>query len=545
MKLSRELLENLDHLKNIGYRTPRFDAAAVARRTLDAPDWLHFGAGNIFRAFLAGVLQESLDEGKSDRGVVAVEGYDYELVDAIFRAHGNLSLTAILNDDGSVTKTLTASICDALKADPGGAPEDWARLVEMFKSPGLRVVSFTITEKGYSLTDAGGGYMDAVAADFENGPEKPVSYMGKVASLLCSRWRGGAKPVAMASMDNCSSNGEKLEAAIRTFAEKWSEGGKVHPGFLEYIGDRSRVSFPWSMIDKITPSPAEKVRSMFEADGFTGMETVVTQKHTRAAAFVNAEKPQYLVLEDWFPAGRVLPEGGGVYYTDRERVSRTETMKVTACLNPLHTALAVMGCLLGYELISEEMADDDLRDMTRRLGRAENMPAAEAGVIDPEDFLEEVLTKRFPNPFMPDTPQRIASDTSQKMPIRFGETLKTYMRKGLDMERLEMIPLVQAAWLRYLLGIDDGGGPMEISPDPRAHDLRAALAGVVFGRPGDYHDILRPILSDEKLFGVNLYDTPLGLKVEELLNCMLAGPGAVRKTLRETVRRGAVIPAGS
>ena len=93
-----------------------------------------------------------------------------------------------------------------------------------------------------------------------------------------------------------------------------------------------------------------------------------------------------------------------------------------------------------------------------------------------------MLEKRLPNPFMPDTPQRIACDTSQKVPIRFGETIKSRMADGTA-DMLEGIPLAIAAWLRYLLAVDDDGKPMAVSPDPMLADLQAALSAVRFGDP--------------------------------------------------------------
>ena len=95
--------------------------------------------------------------------------------------------------------------------------------------------------------------LPSVAADLKNGPEKPESYIGKVASLLYTRYQNGALPIAMVSMDNCSHNGDKLHAAILAFAEGWVENGAADEAFLTYISTPERVSFPWSMIDKITP----------------------------------------------------------------------------------------------------------------------------------------------------------------------------------------------------------------------------------------------------------------------------------------------------
>jgi fructuronate reductase len=193
------------------------------------------------------------------------------------------------------------------------------------------------------------------------------------------------------------------------------------------------------------------------------MAVVVTARKSYIAPFVNAEMPQYLVVEDVFPNGRPALEEAGVYFTDRKTVNATERMKVSTCLNPLHTALAVFGCLLGYTRISDEMKDKDLKKLVELIGYGEGMPVvSDPKIIDPLAFIKEVIEVRFPNPFIPDTPQRIATDTSQKIPIRLGETIKAYIaRDDLDVKGLVGIPLVIAAWFRYLLGIDDEGKPFE------------------------------------------------------------------------------------
>jgi fructuronate reductase len=158
----------------------------------------------------------------------------------------------------------------------------------------------------------------------------------------------------------------------------------------------------------------------------------------------------------------------GVYLTDRETVERVEKMKVCTCLNPLHTALAVFGCLLGFKSIADEMKDACLKKLVEKIGYEEGLPVVvHPGILNPEDFIREVIEVRFPNPYIPDTPQRIASDTSQKIGIRFGETIKAYCsRKDLDVMALKYIPLAIAGWCRYLLGVDDSGSQMQLSPDP-------------------------------------------------------------------------------
>ena len=222
------------------------------------------------------------------------------------------------------------------------------------------------------------------------------------------------------------------------------------------------------MIDKITPRPAKMVEDVLTSAGVEDMVPIVTGKNTFIAPFVNAEKPQYLVVEDNFPNGRPPLEKAGVYMTDRDTVNNTEKMKVTTCLNPLHTALAVYGCLLGYDTIAAEMRDPELKALVERIGYNEGIPVVvDPRIINPMDFIHEVIDKRLPNPFIPDTPQRIATDTSQKVAIRFGETIKSYIaRPDLDVANLTYIPLAIAGWLRYLLGVDDQGEAMVCSSDP-------------------------------------------------------------------------------
>jgi fructuronate reductase len=290
------------------------------------------------------------------------------------------------------------------------------------------------------------------------------------------------------------------------------------------------------MIDKITPYPSQRVADELEKAGLSGMELKKSPRGSVSAAFVNTEEAEYLVIEDLFPNGRPPLEKAGVYFTTRETVDKVERMKVCTCLNPLHTALAIFGCLLGYTSIAAEMADSDLVRLVNRIAYDEGMPVVtDPGIIKPEAFVKEVLTVRFPNPNIPDTPQRIATDTSQKIPIRFGETIKAYIAAPLlDVNDLKLVPLVLAAWIRYILSIDDEGKPFEASPDPMLPVLRENLRGVEFGKPETAKDRLRPILANEKIFAVNLCKAGrLAEKIERYLEEMLAGKGAVRKTLQK------------
>ena len=169
-----------------------------------------------------------------------------------------------------------------------------------------------------------------------------------------------------------------------------------------------------------------------------------------------------------------------------------------------------------------------------KIGYSEGIPVVvDPKILSPMDFIHEVIDQRLPNPFMPDTPQRIATDTSQKVAIRFGETIKSYIaRPDLDPASLTYIPLAIAGWLRYLLAVDDKGEAMECSADPMLSTLQEQLAGVKLGQPDTASDeVLAPILSNTALFGVDLCQAGLAGKIGQMLREELAGPGAVRQTL--------------
>lgn len=508
-----------------GYELPKFDIQAVARKTHESPTWVHFGGGNIFRAFPAAILNDALNTGRYDRGVIVAETFDFEVIDKAYAPYQNLSLLVSLQSTGSIEKKVIASVTEALKADPQFA--DWQRLVEIFRAPSLQMISFTITEKGYTFNEA----------DLARGLS-PLFAMGKVCALLLERWKAGELPLTVQSMDNCSHNGDKVKTGVLTYAERWVQDGLVPEGFLSYLKDETKITFPWSMIDKITPRPHSLVKELLMKDGFEDNDYIETEKHTFTAPFVNAEEVQYLVIEDNYTNGRPPLELGGTLYTTRQTVDQVETMKVTTCLNPLHTAMALYGCMLDYTLISAEMGDADLRSFVQKLGYIEAMPVVtDPGVLNPYEFIGDVINKRLPNPFMPDAPQRIAMDTSQKLPIRFGETLRKYLKRGLDKKNLVLIPLTLAGYARYLKGLKDDLTPFQPSPDPLLEELQAIVAPLEIGKADQDWSPLKSLYSRKDIFGLDLYEAGLGEQIEGMVRELYAGPGAVRATLHKYVEK--------
>jgi len=506
---------------------PKYDVAAMRSQTKAKPTWIHFGAGNIFRIFLGGVAQDLLEANLMETGITCVETFDEEIIEKIYKPFDNLVLSIMLKADGTTDKRVLASLAEGLTADK-------TRLAEIFKNPSLQMASFTITEKGYALKDPNGNFFPWILEEVENGQAKASSAMGIATASLYERYLAGGYPIAVVSMDNCAHNGAILKNAITTLASAWQAKGFVEAGFVDYLNNEELVTFPWSMIDKITPRPAESIATELANLKIADMSPITTNKRTFIAPFVNAEVPQYLVIEDKFPNGRPAFEkvGAGVYLTDQATVNKVEQMKVTTCLNPLHTALAVYGCVLGYTLIADEMQDAQLKKLVWQIGPVEGMPVVtDPGILSPQEFVEEVINVRFPNPFMPDAPQRIATDTSQKVGIRFGETIKAYMAKDGDAKKLKAIPLAIAGWCRYLLAVDDNGQAFTLSDDPMLAELTALVAEIKVGDVSTYQGQLKSLLANSNIFGVDLYVAGIGDYIEELFVELIQGPGAVRATL--------------
>lgn len=533
MKLNEKELMNKSLWK--GYKLYNYDRESIRKNTEKRPQWVHFGAGNIFRIFPAGLCQKLLNEGLMDTGIVVGEGFDFEIIDNIYKPHDSLTTAVTLKADGSIEKEIIGSVVSANKVDPSS--EDYLVLASAIKNPTLQMISFTITEKGYALYAPDGTLFKGYEKDFSLPLKDASMFLCRLTALLYERYTESKAPIALVSMDNCSHNGEKLKNAMVTIAKSYQKKGEVSLDFVIWISDEKCVSFPWSMIDKITPRPDDSVKAMLEKDGYEDAEPIITSKHTYIASFVNAEEPQYLVIEDNFANGRPALEKAGVYFCDRETVNKVERMKVCTCLNPLHTALAVSGCLLGYNLIANEMKDPDLKKMVEILGYKEGLPVVtNPGIIDPKAFIDEVLGVRIPNPFMPDTPQRIATDTSQKLSIRIGETIKAYIASdNLDVNSLKVAPLVYALWLRYLLGVDDEGNTFTLSPDPMLTTVQPIVSSIKLGDKGPFESTLKSLLKNETIFGLDVTETPLYPVILDYFTRLVSAKGAVRKTIHEVV----------
>jgi fructuronate reductase len=398
-----------------GIQLPGYDIEETAALAKRAPRWVHFGAGNIFRLFLGGIADELLEKGLLDRGVNCIEVYDEEIADKIYGPYDNLALSVLLLPDGSRRMKALGSVAEAVKAS------DRARMLALFESASLQLISFTITEKGYATEDGGGALLPAVKADAENGPGNTVTAIGAVCAGLLRRYECGRLPVALVSMDNCAANGRLLKRAVGRIAEAWAARGYAEPGFSDYLNDETAVAFCCTMIDKITPRPGRELARDLEALGIENMQPVETAKRTYIAPFANGEKAQYLVIEDRFPNGRPpLEEAYGVYTGDFETVNKAERMKVTALLNPVHTATGPLGVVLGRERFADMLNGEPvMMKMAKTVAYTEGMPMApDPGILSPQAFADELFTDRFVNVYLCYTNLPLSTDASQALAVR-------------------------------------------------------------------------------------------------------------------------------
>ena len=228
LKLDKSVFSNKAAWEAAGIKFPAYDREAMIQKTIQNPRWLHFGTGNIFRAFIARLQGHLLDAGKTEAGIIAASAYDYEVFEKVYKPYDNLTISAGLRADGGIVLELIGSIAEAMRADEGRE-----RLKEIARAPTLQIVSFCITEKGYALTDMKGELFDHIKHDMENGPDRANHTMTLAAALLLERFRSAdGGPIALLSLDNCSRNGDRLKDSVLRVARAWVDEGFAEKGFV-------------------------------------------------------------------------------------------------------------------------------------------------------------------------------------------------------------------------------------------------------------------------------------------------------------------------
>ncbi|MBY6048975.1 mannitol dehydrogenase family protein [Vannielia litorea] len=330
---------------------------------------------------------------------------------------------------------------------------DRAEVLAALTSPATRIVSLTVTEKGYGLSRATGGVDEthpAIAHDLA-APEAPIGVAGLLVWALKARRTAGIPPFTVLCCDNLPENGLLLRSLLVDFARRTA------PEMANFIA--TEVAFPSTMVDRITP--AATTETLADAEALTG-------HHDEAA--VETEAFTQWVIEDNFPTGRPAWEAAGAMFV--EDVRPFEEMKLRM-LNGAHSMLAYSGFLAGHRHVSDVMQDAPLAALVRRhlAAAAATMPAL-PGV----DFAAyaEALCARFANPHLKHQTYQIAMDATEKLPQRILAPCVAALSAG---QPLAPFAFALAAWMRYALGQTEAGEAYALR-DPREDELRAAVSGV-------------------------------------------------------------------
>ena len=448
-----------------GVRRPSYDRSGLAASIV------HLGLGNFARAHLANYVEDALEAGDSRWGIIGVSLQRPDQRDRLAPQDG--LYTALEKDGSEIRPRIMGCLMRLLVA-----PEDPSAVVSALASEACRIVSLTVTEKGYCFT--GSGQLDfdhaVIKADLRD-PDRPRSVFGFLATALRARRKAGVAPFTVLCCDNLVENGKLLSSLLESFVRQQDVG------LADWIADR--VAFPSTMVDRIVPETTEAdIAAVSRAIGVTDL------------APVSHEPFRQWVIEDVFSEDirASFEKGGAELVSD---VSAYERMKLRM-LNGAHSSLAYLGCLAGHATIREAAADPILRRFVSDLWHNEIIPDVRppAGV-DPSRYADSVL-RRFDNPAILHKTSQVGSDGSLKLPVRLLGTIRERLQRGEPVPRLAH---VIAAWIHYLRGVDDRGGSFDVR-DPLKEVLQTALA-----RAGETADArVAAVLSFDRIFDPGLSD---------------------------------------
>jgi fructuronate reductase len=427
---------------------------------------VHLGIGAFHRAHQAAYTQEALAVRPGRWGICGVSLRSADTHDRL-AAQDHL-YTLIERDAETARATIIGAVRETLFA-----PADPAAVMDRLAAPSTRLVTLTVTEKGYCL-DRRTGALDADHPDIRHDlatAAAPRSAIGYLVRGLAQRRAGKGGPLTLLSCDNLPANGRALERAVSGFASL------VDPDLARWIADH--VAFPCSMVDRIVPAPTAETYRL--AASLTGVED---------QAAVACETFRQWVIEDRFAAGRPAWEAVGVELVGD--VAPYETMKIRL-LNGSHSTIAYLGYLAGYATVAEAMRDDGLIALIRRLMADEIAPtlAIPAGV-DSAAYGRRLL-ERFADPGLAHRTWQIAMDGSQKLPQRL---LGTIAERLADGRPIPCLALAVAAWMRYVAGRDEAGQPIDVV-DP----LAARLKSIAETAGGDAATLVDLYAGIEEIFG--------------------------------------------
>jgi mannitol 2-dehydrogenase len=464
---------------------------AYWRGRLPVPDYdrdlvtagvVHIGVGGFHRAHQAMYHDRlmnqgtALDWGICGVGVMAADRRMKEVLDA----QDGLYTLVLKHSDGTYEPRVIGSIVEYLFA-----PDDPEAVIEKMAAESTRIVSLTITEGGYNLSDVTGEFDVAnpdVLADLEPGAV-PRTTFGLITEALRRRWKRGLAPFTVMSCDNLQDNGYLSKRVFTAFA------GLRDPDLGDWIEREAR--FPNSMVDRITPVTTDTDRGEIrERFGIEDLWPVVCEPYTQ------------WVLQDAFTAGRPPYERVGVQVV--EQVEPYELMKLRL-LNGSHQAMAYFGYLCGYRLVHEAAQDPLFQAFMLGYMDCEATPTlAPVPGVDLEGY-KHTLIERFSNPQVRDTIARLCAESSDRIPKWLLPVVRAQLVTGGEIRRSAA---VVASWARYAEGFDEAGQPIEVVD--RLRDTLMRLARQQYEDPDAFianRDVFGDLV-DQKAF-VSAYRSAL------------------------------------
>jgi fructuronate reductase len=407
---------------------------------------VHLGLGAFFRAHGAVYIEEAMAASGGDWGIVGVSLQSPGTRDRLV-PQGCVYTALELGPDGEKPRIIEG-VQDVLVA-----PEDPQAVLALMADAKVRIVSLTVTEKGY-CHEPSTGALNLAHPDIVHdlSAALPVSAPGFLVRALERRRAAGVAPFTVLSCDNLPDNGRVVRGVVLALARE------IDPGLADWI--EAEGAFPATMIDRIVPATKdEDIERLARATGRLDLAPVMHEPFRQ------------WVVEDAFVDGE-RPDLGAAGVQLVEEVTPFEHMKLRM-LNGTHSSLAYLGYLAGYETIADTMADDAFSRFVRHLWRAEIIP-----VLTPPPGVDlgayaEALHARYSNPAIRHRTWQIAMDGSQKLPQRILGTLAETHAAG---RKAPGLTLAVAAWMRYVGGVDEKGEPIEVK-DPLAARLRALSEG--------------------------------------------------------------------
>lgn len=401
---------------------------------------VHLGVGAFHRAHQAVYTDDVL--GRDPQwGIVAASLRSPDTYDALSPQDG-LYTVAVRSREGEVLRVIGA-ISRVIVA-----PEAVDDLLNIMSDPGTRIVSLTVTEKGYCHDPATGALNEAhpdIVHDLSN-PHLPRSAPGFIIEALRRRRAMGRPPFTVLTCDNLPANGRTVKRVLTRYAEL------IDPELGRFVADE--ISCPSTMVDRIVPATSDEDRDrLSRVLGVTDAWPVVTEPFTQ------------WVIEDRFPQGRPAWEAAGAEFVSD--VEPYEHMKLRL-LNGSHSTLAYLGYLAGYETVAETMADSAFERLVKGLMDDEVTPTLHMPPGADLAAYKHALVERFKNPALKHRTWQIAMDGSQKLPQRLLGTVRDRLSANAPISRLT---LGVAAWMRYVTGVDEKGAPIDVR-DPMAARLR-------------------------------------------------------------------------